>query len=355
MATNLLLDAQVVKSDASPRERIARPADMFRGSKRTASLVASTNGALRGNRQVDIEHAISAVRRRVLDHLHLGLLTAGARLPNVRTMADELGLSPKAVLVAYRILEGEALLTVRPRSGVFVAEERRFAGPSAAGEWLVDSLVEARRHGIPLTMADDVVRRSIRAVQLRAAVLDRNDDQLHSISDELQRDYGIAPSPLDLDRLDRRESGSSIAEVTANVDLIVTTPFELPTVRARLPLGGIPICAVTMCSDLYSEVRRLLRTREIYFVVADERLATKLHAMFASPNLRVLVLDRGRLDVPPNAAVYVTKLARQVLATRDSTNPLLARSLPEARMFSEETARELTRFVIAANHRVATA
>jgi hypothetical protein len=257
--------------------------------------------------------------------------------------------------VAYRILESEAVLTVRPRSGVFVADERHFTAPSPAGEWLIDSLLEARRHGIPLTMADDVMRRSIRAVQLRAAVIDRNEDQLHSISDELRRDYGIVPTPVDLDRAARPESSISIAAVTAGVDLIVTTPFEWPTVRAMLPSFAIPVCAVTMCSDLYSEVRRLLRTRETYFIVADQRLATKLHATFTSSNLRVLVLERDALEVPSTAPLYVTKLARHRLAQADSSNPLLARSLPEARMFSEETARELTRFVVLANQRVATA
>src|SRR5437868_15005355 len=98
-------------------------------------------------RQADIERAVTAVRRRLLDHLHLGLLTPGARLPSVRRMAADLRLSPKAVLIAYRILQGESLVVVRPRSGVFVADRQPFAARAAAQEWLLDALVQARRNG----------------------------------------------------------------------------------------------------------------------------------------------------------------------------------------------------------------
>jgi hypothetical protein len=75
--------------------------------------------------------------------------------------------------------------------------------------------------------------------------------------------------------------------------------------------------------------------------------------MFASPdgrkNLRILVHGRDELVVPADAAVYLTRLSRRRLVERGDATGLLARSVPEARVFSDDTARELTRFVINAS------
>lgn len=308
----------------------------------------------RTTRESETRRAVEAIRRRVLDHLHLGLLTPGTRLPSVRSMAGALRLSQKAVLVAYRILEGESVVTIRPRSGVFVATPSAFAGENEAREWLVESLVEARRHGIPLTMAAAFLERSLRTIQLRAVVIDRNADQLWSIREELAREYGIAASTFDLDEFSSHDNMLiTDAIVAERVDLVVTTAFELQAVRKLLPPNPPPICAVTMCTDMYAEVRRLLLSRDVYFVVADRRLGQKLRAMFDSPRLRVVLHDEA-LKIPPSAPLYVTRLARAQLSLSRADHPMLARSLPEARVFSEETARELTRLILTANERQAT-
>jgi DNA-binding transcriptional regulator YhcF (GntR family) len=302
-------------------------------------------------RTQEIDDAVVAIRRRVLDHLHLGILEHGDRLPSVREMAATLRLPAKAVLVAYRILQGESLVSVRSRTGVFVADRRSFANHWPNREWLIDALVEARRNGVPPAKAAEFLERSLAAVQLRAAVLDRNEDQLWSISDELSRDYGLAVTQIDLDGLGD-DAVLTLRGLTRGADLVVTTAFEHPVIR-ELSRAGTPVCAATMCMDLYGEVRRLLAERDVYFVVADQRLAAKLHAMFDSAeyacHLRVLVLDRDDLTIPAAAPVYLTRLTRHKLATAKPDHPLLQRTVPEARVFSEETARELTQLIVGAN------
>jgi DNA-binding transcriptional regulator YhcF (GntR family) len=299
----------------------------------------------------EINAAVVAIRRRVLDQLHLGILAPGAKLPSVRDMAATLQLPAKAVLVAYRILEGESLVSIRSRTGVFVGERRPFADQSPDREWLVDALIDARRNGVPPAKAARFLERNLAAVQLRAAVLDRNDDQLWSISDELYHEYGIAATPIDLDGLGQHALPTLPAAVSG-ADLVVTTAFEHPVIR-ELSRAGIRVCAATMCVDIYAEVRRLLATRDVYFVVADRRLAAKLHAMFNPAeytcDLHVLVIGRDDLTVPFGAPVYLTRLTRQTLAASEPDHPLLRRTVAEARVFSEETARELTRLVVAAN------
>jgi DNA-binding transcriptional regulator YhcF (GntR family) len=305
------------------------------------------------DRQADIERAVAAVRRRLLDHLHLGLLTAGARLPSVRRMAADLRLSPKAVLVAYRILQDEALVVVRPRSGVFAAGRQPLVERTAAHDWLVDALVEARRNGIAPALAAEFVRRSLGSVQLNAAIFARNADQLSSIGDELRDEYGVTSISVDLDRMPAGGDSAWSGRDLTGLDLIVTTAFDRSAVRKLLPKVSVPICAITMCTELYAEVRRQLEIRAVYFVVADERLGANLRKMFASSNLRVVVLERDLPEVPASAPVYLTRLARRLLSAERPNHPLLARTLPESRVFSDDTARELTGFIIAANQRSA--
>lgn len=52
-----------------------------------------------------------------------GHLAAGARLPTVRRLAEELGLAPNTVARAYRELEADGFIETRGRNGSFVAPQ----------------------------------------------------------------------------------------------------------------------------------------------------------------------------------------------------------------------------------------
>ena len=51
-----------------------------------------------------------------------GRLAAGAQLPPVRKLAEQLLVNPNTVARAYRELEGDGLVTSRQGAGVFVAD-----------------------------------------------------------------------------------------------------------------------------------------------------------------------------------------------------------------------------------------
>jgi GntR family transcriptional regulator len=57
-----------------------------------------------------------------------GALQHGDQLPGIRTLAEELVVSPTTVAKAYSELEHEGLLELRQGSGAFIAVKRR--GPS---------------------------------------------------------------------------------------------------------------------------------------------------------------------------------------------------------------------------------
>jgi DNA-binding transcriptional regulator YhcF (GntR family) len=50
-----------------------------------------------------------------------GALRRGERVPSVRALARQRGVSPATVMQAYRSLEDARLIEARPRSGYFVA------------------------------------------------------------------------------------------------------------------------------------------------------------------------------------------------------------------------------------------
>lgn len=290
------------------------------------------------------------LRQRLLNQMHLGLASPGDRLPSVRALARDYGVHPKAVSRAYRVLSGEGLVELRARSGAFVARPSALTGPISSRDWVVDALIEARRRGIRPRDAATVISQATTSGRLRALVVDGNRDQLWSVSQELESDYGIATECIDLDDVRSQQSSSAILRAVETADLVVTTAYHSRAVRALVRNAAIPVCAVTMCSELFGEVRRLLPTQPVYFVVSDPRFATKLHDLFSSApgraHLRVLVHGGDVPDVPSGAPVYLTRLTRHLLQTTPGSRSLLDRGMPEARIFSENTARELVQLLV---------
>src|SRR5262245_39508157 len=53
-----------------------------------------------------------------------GTLRAGERIPSVRKLSRQQGVSVSTVLQAYRLLEDRGLIEARPQSGYFVRSKR---------------------------------------------------------------------------------------------------------------------------------------------------------------------------------------------------------------------------------------
>lgn len=299
-----------------------------------------------------LDWVTETLRQLVFNKQHLGLLASGARLPSVRTIARELDVNPKLVLVAYRILESEGVVEVRSRAGVFVAAPGKISSASSASEWLVNTLVAARQRRIALPRISELFAKATSNVRLRALVVDRTDDGLWSMGDELEREFGIIPERVDLDSVNE-DWARGLADKSPSAHIIVTSTFERKGVREAAAQLRVPVCAVTLCEDFYAQVRDLLAKRAVYFVVADPRFAAKLRLIFGAAEggrrLHVLIYGRDALEVPSDAPVYLTRLVRRKMWQDGVEHPLMGRCLPEAQLFSDETTRELSRFVVGAN------
>jgi DNA-binding transcriptional regulator YhcF (GntR family) len=74
--------------------------------------------------QVDPDSSVppfEQLRTGIRDAVASGTLAAGARLPTVRALAEELGLAANTVARAYRELETDGLIETRGRLGSFVS------------------------------------------------------------------------------------------------------------------------------------------------------------------------------------------------------------------------------------------
>lgn len=293
------------------------------------------------------EHLTQELRLRIVGRLYLGLLSYGDRVGSIREVAAEFGVDPRLVLAAYRELDREGLVELRNRSGIFVAWPHALGhgGTAQHAEWMTRMLLEARARNIPAPAVAQLAQRSVASRRLRAAVVDSVEDQIWCMCDELTRDFGLDATAVDLETV-----GSAAGSAFQGADLIVTSGFHGAAVKELARPTGIPVFAVTMFTELFSEIRRLLQRERVFLVVTDPRFRRKLEQIFASggqaERLTVLVHGHDRLgDIPPSAPYYVTRLTRQ----RMNGSPWCTRSLPDARVFTPECAAEIMSFVVRSN------
>lgn len=97
------------------------------------------------------------LRTQVRDAVAAGELAAGAKLPTVRALAEQLGLAANTVARAYRELETDGIIETRGRAGSFVAPQGDAAQQQAqvAAREFVD---RTRRLGLDDAAALDLVR-----------------------------------------------------------------------------------------------------------------------------------------------------------------------------------------------------
>jgi DNA-binding transcriptional regulator YhcF (GntR family) len=290
------------------------------------------------------------LRQRFFSGLHLGVLRPGSRLPSARDLAAEFHVDRRVVLQAYRELEREGLVELRQRSGIYFAERApgvpgsRLTPPA---EWAVDVLAQGLALGIPGPQFADHFHAYLSTLRLRACCIECNEDQLTSLCDELTADYGLEASGADVDEL--------LAEATPRADLrradlLVTTQFHAGEVQELAARVSRPWIAIALRTDIYAEIGRRLPSSAVYFVVVDERYAAKLRTIFAAAagaaNFHAVVIGRDDVDrIPDTAPTYITRAARAKLTNAR----LLARVIPEERVFASSSAREILGLIVRAN------
>jgi hypothetical protein len=298
-----------------------------------------------GKRRGDI---IARLRQRIVAAFHLGLISAGDRLPSSRRLAREFRANERVILAAYRALASEGLVEFRPRSGVYLAIQKTPDGALFPGfpDWALGILLDGIAHGVPAVELPGLLRKLVRTVRLRAACIECNDDHVDTLCTEMSRDYGLISTPVDLDTLHRPATMKALSAA----DVLVTTSFHADIVGDLAEKLGKPCIAVSWRPDVMAEVARLLRTRPVYFLGTDPRLADKLRLLFPSrtarANVRLLfTADADITSIPSATPIYLTTLARKTLGSAAAR----LHAVPLGRLLVPESARAVLGLVIRSN------
>jgi len=255
------------------------------------------------------------LRRRVHWGIHLGLVKPGDRLPSLRAASTEFGVDQRLVLAAYRELEHEGVVVMRPRSGIYVAPDPQTASnlPSGA-RWMSEIFLQGFARGVPPAALGAMLTCAVSSHQLTAACLECNADQILWMASQLRGEFGLSTTWIEIAEL----SSDVVAERLKGSDFIVTTSFHAADARRLGEMYGLPVVVATAGRDGITQIRAELGRGPVYFVGTDARYAQKLLEASDSTrwmsNLRPLVADRLHpTAIPAGAPVVVTQAVAEIL------------------------------------------
>lgn len=295
------------------------------------------------------EQMVDTLRGRILRGIHSGTLVPGDRMPTSREVAAEFEVDYRLAIVAYKELQREGLVELRPRGGVYISQ--RAAGslgiPPLPQPWLVDVFAAGLAREIPAPELSGWLQRCLGTLRLRATAVASTHDQLMGLSRELRDDFG-----LEVDGLlasDARADGVA-APALRRADLIITTETHAHWARALAAEIGKTVIVVEVSPELLGGEWAILLRRPVYVVVASPTFADMVHDFYAHvrgiENLHVIVFGRDDLSaIPEGAATYVTQQVR----TQLGQTRVPGRILPAARTLSSESAREIFAFIVRSN------
>lgn len=301
------------------------------------------------------------LRDRIVGGLHRGHLHAGDRLPSYREVGRAMGVYPSKAADAYRALEAEGLVEVRPRSGVFVASQERPTGDLLAEtqRWMAGVLTEARKRGIKIPEYHELVRRCTASVRVRCACVESTEDAMRVYCAELEESWGfdvqcIRMEPRTAQQGSRGsdfETGQRFpADQLRDVDLIATSSFHAAAVQTVAKELGTPVVVLTTHPDLRAAIEHRLREGALTVVAVDSAFGERVRTVYGEPrggaSVRVILADDrdaiAALD--PKEPVLLTRAAHERLGNTD-----LSLLFPHSPTISPESDRELAEALIQIN------
>lgn len=301
------------------------------------------------------------LRDRIINGLHLGNLHSGDRLPSIREVAEEAGMNSRTVAKAYRSLEGEGLVEIRGRSGVYVAEQERLDRellPETV-RWMAEVLTEARTRGIKIPKYHDFVRQCTVAVKVRCACVESTRDAVVAFSADLSENWGFEVEGVLLDpdaeqegRSTHRERAvASLIERLQTADLMTTSSFHASLAHEAAVKLEKPMVVLTTHPELKSAIERRLEEGPLTVVAVDPEFGERIRKVYGEATRmtdRIHVVLAERAD-----AVAALDHDEPVLLTRAAHDQLgdvdLPVIFPHSPTLSPESERELAEILIRTN------
>lgn len=290
------------------------------------------------------------LRRRVQRGFHAGELAPGDRLPSIRALAADLDADHRTVAKAYRGLEREGLVEIRPRSGVYVADQERLGRDDfllgSTARWVAEILADGWARGIPVPQLAAVVGRCTRSVRLRCGCVDDVVDSREMLVEEAREQFGLDPVPIPLSQ---GSTASSVEDALADVDLVLASAFHAGIVRRAARGSDVPVVVMTFNPESRARLRRAAEAAPLTVVGVDPAYGDRLRNLLgAEAEIRFLpvddAVDVAELELP--GRLHVSLAARRRL--EDVVHAALIEHGP---LLAGETARTLSWLIVQENAR----
>jgi GntR family transcriptional regulator len=223
---------------------------------------------------------LDQLRERIMTGLYLGRWEPGERLPSIRDVAGVENVDRKTAAAAYRRLQQEGLVRVRPRSGVYLSEN---AGKPHGGplerlyqRWLENMYDGARDLGLDTQTILRLVSAVAETEQRRIPVIDAEWSQAEAVAHELRDRLSIKAVPYLLEEV----RGDEAVQKTA--PFLVTTPYH----RAELNrLTRSTVVETTIARKTFKELRKRAREGAVLIVTPTAAVAAQVERALAQQQL----------------------------------------------------------------------
>ena len=263
------------------------------------------------------------LRRRIIADLHLGRIKPGGRLPSLRTVAGELGVSIRAAARAYAELQTEGLVNVRGRSGIYLVLPQ--SGEIALEEpfdWYAQMLKEAWVRRLTINDVHKLLTQLIDE-PLTVACVESTEDHMEAFCAELAADFSLRTVSVLLTADGARVGGTvmTLYDALSCADFVVTTAFHAAEVREAADLLKKPVVIASANDTLVDAFQGQLEIGPVTVVAKDPAFVTRflstLKQRFSEEqNLRVVHVD----DVVSNPAMINGSTTLYTRAARKSLN-----------------------------------
>lgn len=211
------------------------------------------------------------LRRRIMADIHLGRLKPGDRLPSLRTVGNELGVSIRAAARAYMELQEEGLVTVRGRSGIYlVLPQVADVSLDPPLDWYAEMLKDAWTRRITVSQLAETLEQLVET-PIRAACVESTVDHMEAFCGELADDFALETTSVKLtsEGAEVDDRTVSLVDALADVDFAVTTAFHAADVQAAASVLNLPVVIVSMNESMVEAIERELRSHPVTIVADD--------------------------------------------------------------------------------------
>jgi DNA-binding transcriptional regulator YhcF (GntR family) len=280
---------------------------------------------------------LDRLRDRIVSGLYVGYWRSGDRLPSIREIAEAEHVDRKTAAAAYRRLETEGLVRVRPRSGIYLSGP---SFPDASGpldrlyrRWLEHTYDGARALGLDTRTIQRLVSAVAELQRVRVPVIERDWSQAEAIAVELRERLELRTVACSLD--DVKASDPLIADAP----VVVTTPHHLTQVA---PVAGDrPVIDATMSPEMIRELRDLAAAGGLAIVTGSALTADKIKRTLTHCGISTdSILDIVAVVRPAEAAAMSARCVfiwPGAPAWIDDALPRSTRAVRPARSVSDES------------------